>query len=392
MRIGLVLFGHLRSFRAAHGSYKSFLAALEQVGDVDVFCHTWDIEESVTASWWKEHKPGDTPPATVNASVIEEKYRPVRYFIEPSRQFDDSGYTVKTSIPVAGILSMLHSQREAFRLLEQYSEEKNIKYDIVIKSRYDLLYEIAPSFAQVINECLKNNCLYLPTSNPYELGGSYSDVFVIGPTRLVKDYFNFAVDFKNVLDRYQAKGYGIFLPEHCLTFYLGEKNIDTRPLTALRIHILRLSGDKFQINTDKNFLNNEPLCFFRDTILINEQLMPAHRLPASNVERVVKKYMSWIDLDANQELLQRYNDFYNGTWVGVWPVRRLATKGKQRAVVTGKVMKCFFEEALRNGNYGKVKKALLANILFFSYDFDSYFLRLLVSLVKNKRTPIHEKK
>ena len=105
MRIGLVLFGHLRSFRSTHDSYKQFLKILQRSGDVDVFCHTWDIEESVTASWWKEHKPGDTPSATVNANEIIEKYRPVKYTIEPSRQFDDAGYDIKSAIPIAGILS-----------------------------------------------------------------------------------------------------------------------------------------------------------------------------------------------------------------------------------------------------------------------------------------------
>ena len=73
MRIGLVLFGHLRSYRQTLSSFETFLKTLQQAGDVDVFCHTWDIEESVTASWWKEHKPGDIPPATVNEIEIKEK-------------------------------------------------------------------------------------------------------------------------------------------------------------------------------------------------------------------------------------------------------------------------------------------------------------------------------
>ena len=109
MRIGLVLFGHLRSFRSAHESYKQFLKTLQQTGDVDVFCHTWDIEESITASWWKEHKPGDIPPSNVKANEVEEKYRPVRYVIEPSKQFDDKDFKIRSAIPVAGILSMLRT-------------------------------------------------------------------------------------------------------------------------------------------------------------------------------------------------------------------------------------------------------------------------------------------
>jgi hypothetical protein len=142
------------------------------------------------------------------------------YTIEPSRQFDDSGYNVKSAIPIAGILSMLHSQWQAFQLLQQHSNENNVQYDIVIKSRYDLLYEIALAFSNSIHDCIPNNCLCLPTSNPYELGGSFSDVFVVGPMKLIKEYFGFAENFKTAAENYQKKGYKEFLPELCLTSYL----------------------------------------------------------------------------------------------------------------------------------------------------------------------------
>ena len=386
MRIGLVLFGHLRSFRAAHESYKSFLATLEQVGDVDVFCHTWDIAESVTASWWKEHEPGDKPPATVNASEIEEKYNPARYFIEPSRQFDDSGYNVNSSIPVAGILSMLHSQREAFRLLEQHSEEKSVRYDVVLKSRYDLLYEIAPSFPQVISECLKNNCLYLPTSNPYELGGSYSDVFVIGPLQLIKEYFSFADNFKFALDSYRQKGYGMFLPEHCLTLYLREKSLMLRELSGLRIQILRLNGDKFQINSDKNFSGNDPVCFFRDTIEANKKILGFHEnLIEYNSVILAKKYMSWIDEGAENSELQHYADLYLGKWISVSRIKRLAQLSRHKTVFSAHVMKSFFEESLHNATYSNVQKFLFVSTLTAYAGYGFFFFRVLKNIFINKR-------
>jgi hypothetical protein len=378
MRIGLVLFGHLRSFRKTHDSYKQFLKTLQQVGDVDVFCHTWDIEESVTASWWKENKPGDIPPATVNEDEIKEKYQPVRYSIEPSRQFDDSGYNIKTAIPVAGILSMLHSQHQAFQLLEQYSAASNVRYDVVIKSRYDLLYEIAPCFLQLIDTCLEDNCLYLPTSNPYELGGSFSDVFVMGPAKLVREYFNFIPDFKKAINTYQQKGYKEFLPELCLTEYLKWKNINIRELIGLRIHILRLNGDKFQINTDKNFSGNNPLCFFGETIKTNLRFLPEkNNVIANNTSRVVKKYMSWLNRQASENTLQQYADFYSGIWIGVSAIKGLASKGKSNSVFENNVMKNFFEEAMRNAKYGNAKKILVASILQAWSGYGFFFFKVL---------------
>jgi hypothetical protein len=119
MKIAIVLSGHLRSFRKTHSSFLQFKNTLLQLGAVDIFCHTWDIEESVTASWWKDHKTDNPPPATVNSREIENAYRPVKLIIEPTVHFDDSAYKITASIPVAGILSMLHTQRRAYELLKE---------------------------------------------------------------------------------------------------------------------------------------------------------------------------------------------------------------------------------------------------------------------------------
>lgn len=385
MRIGLVLFGHLRSFRSAHESYKQFLKTLQQTGDVDVFCHTWDIEESITASWWKEHKPGDIPPSNVKANEVEEKYRPVRYVIEPSKQFDDKDFKIRSAIPVAGILSMLHSQQRAFNLLEHHSRENNIMYDIVIKSRYDLLYEIAPLFSNTINECIINDCLYLPTSNPYELGGSFSDVFVLGPMKLVKGYFGFSQEFKSAIETYQQKGYKEFLPELCLTMYLMEKKIAIRELVGLRIHILRMNGDKFQINADANFTGNAPLCFYYGSIEANKGILPSHSLIIKpNSEKLVHKYMAWVNKEADTETLQQYGALYNGDWIGLAKTKELAKKGKESKVLSASVMKNFFEEVIRNAKYGQVKKVLLVSTLTASAGYGFFFFRVLKRVIFNK--------
>ena len=386
MRIGLVIFGHLRSFRSAYDSFEHFLRTLQRSGEVDVFCHTWDIEESVTASWWKENKTGDIPPATINAKEIEEKYRPVRYRIEPSRQFDDSGYNIKSSIPVAGILSMLHSQQQAFQLLEQYSRENNITYDVVIKSRYDLLYEIAPAFSDTINDCIRNNCLYLPTSNPYELGGSFSDVFAVGPAKLVSEYFSFVTNFGTAIEQYEQSGYRRFLPELCLTIYLQKNSISLRELTGLRIQILRMNGEKFQINTDKNFDANGPLCFYRETIEKNTELSPIQKNDLSaNTARLVKKYMSWVDPGAGTKELQDYVDFYNGKWIGRNKINSLARKGNGNNIFTANVMKNFFEEAMRNATYEKSQKFFLAFLLYRQSGYGLFFFRVWKNIIVRKK-------
>ena len=376
MRIGLVLFGHLRSFRSTHDSYNRFLKTLQQTGNVDVFCHTWDIEESVTASWWKEHKPGDIPPATVNENEIKEKYQPIRFIIEPSRQFDDSGYNVKSAIPIAGILSMLHSQQQAIRLLEQHSEENNVKYDVIIKSRYDLLYEIAPGFSSLLNKSIEENCLYLPTSNPYELLGSFSDVFALGPTALMKDYFSFVTNFREAVSIYHDKGFNRFVPELCMTTYLNAKSIPYQELSDLRIHILRTNGEKFQINSDKNFFYNNPHCFNGKVFTSNREIVAENNIIDKNIFQLVKKYASWADKEANDKVLNHYAWFYTGIRIASKHIMRLAHKARNNRIFESAVMKDFFEEGIRNGKYGQLRKFFLVLVLTFYSGQGLFFLRV----------------
>jgi hypothetical protein len=377
MKIGLVLFGHLRSYRQTLTSFNSLRKTLQRSGDFDVFCHTWDIEESVTASWWKEHKLGDSPPATVKRNEIEEFYRPTRCNIEPSLQFDDSNFSIKSSIPVAGTLSMLHTQQRAFELLKQYELEKGFRYDVVLKARYDLLYEIAPRFNETIKACSTNSIVYLPSSNPYELIGSSSDIFAVGNGIEMEKYFSFCSKFREAIDLYEKEGYNEFTPEFCMTVYLDKIGVNRKELKDLRIHILRKSGEKFQINTDKFFLENGPLCFYKGTIEIARKVLS--KTPGTidnNSFHLAKKYVSWIDSTASEDLYLQYADFYLGKWIKTSLISRLARKGKNNPVFTPNVMKNFFEEAMRNASYGSLKKLILAIILLLRSGYGFFYFRV----------------
>ncbi len=386
MKIGIVLFGHLRSYRQTQSSFKELKKTLEKNGQVDVFCHTWDIEESVTPTWWKEHKPDDPPPTIVNVKEIEEKYTPVRYNIEPSIQFDDSGYGVNTSIPISGILSMLYTQQRSFELLKQYEAEKNFHYDVVIKARYDLLYEIAPGFNEIIQDCFTNSKVYLPSSNPYELIGSYSDIFAVGSRDEMEKYFSFCYHFIPAISLYQKKGYQQLIPEVCMSVYLEELGLKKAELMGLRITVLRMNGEKFQLNSDSNFQDNEPLCFYSAIINSCKKITPT----SSNIineqsDRLVKKYLKWIDKEANESQLNCYVDFYNGNWIGAALIRRIAAITKKNTLFTATAIKNFFEGAMNNGKYSDLKKLYLACILFLFGDKGFFFFRVWKDLLFRKK-------
>lgn len=375
MKIGLVLFGHLRSFRSTHESYNSFLKTLQQLGDVDVFCHTWDIEESVTTSWWKEHNNGEKPPATVDPSEIVEKYQPIRYIIEPSRQFDEKEYNINIQSSISGTLSMLYTQRQVFSLLKEYEIQNNFRYDIIVKSRYDLLFEIDSEFRTVVKDSADNKILYLPSSNPYESIGSCSDIFAVGDRNEMEKYFSFCDNIKNAIDIYFEKGYRKFLPEFCMTVYLDNVGVSRKELTGLRLHILRTNGDQLQINSDRHFNGNDVLCFYPETIKTNKAILPVNSDSITeNLYHLARKYTAWVDTEAEARLVTDYADFYSGKWISISKIDRLAKRSTNASVFRPNVMKNFFEGAMHNAVYSTYKKLLFASsvVLYSNYGFVAF--------------------
>jgi hypothetical protein len=155
MRIGLILFGHLRSYRDTYSSFENLRKTLNQQGEVDIFCHTWDIEESVSAAWWKDHATDKALPPTVNENEMLSRFNPTMFEIEASKQFVEPKLGIKSSVPLSGVLSMLYSQLKSFELLKRKERQSGKDYDVIVKCRYDLLYDIASEFASIPEQAIK---------------------------------------------------------------------------------------------------------------------------------------------------------------------------------------------------------------------------------------------
>ena len=378
MRIGLVLFGHLRSFRSTHDSYKQFLKTLQQSGDVDVFCHTWDIEESITPAWWKENKTDEVPPATVSDEDIIAAYKPMTFCIEQSKKFDEPDFGFENSTPMTGMLSMLYSQLKAFELLKEYEQKNGMQYDVVVKTRYDLLYEIADEFTSLAGLSVQKNCLYLPTSNPYELAGAYSDIFALGPRQLMEQYFTFNNNIKEAVAFYKNRGYRQLIPELCMSVYLESRQMPITETSGIRIQILRQGGEKFQINSDRNFENNFPLCFYKRSIEKCTDILPADSpVIKTNGSRLIKKYIGWILKEAGPNCFNEYESFFWGEWIALTKISVLAAFGKQTKLLAKNVLRDFFEMAMRNASYSFYKKCQLAFALFRSSEYGLFYFRVM---------------
>jgi len=107
-KVAICLSGQLRTGILAHPVFKRFFSSL---GDYDVFYHTWTLKKDTSKQ-------------------LKETFNPVNYLEE----------TPIDVVEVGNFGSMLYSIMKANELKKQYEIENNFRYDLVIKTRFDLIY------------------------------------------------------------------------------------------------------------------------------------------------------------------------------------------------------------------------------------------------------------
>lgn len=153
MNVALCLSGHLRTIKECYDShYENILKNINP----DIFIHSWSDIESKTHSWHSKHMK-NYPIEDSIINFIEAKYSPKSIKIEDQKNFPISGNQFGTKISLLGQKNMTYSMRESFLLKEEYSKEKNKKYDYIIKMRPDLDIKkdfLFKSIKQMDSECI----------------------------------------------------------------------------------------------------------------------------------------------------------------------------------------------------------------------------------------------
>jgi hypothetical protein len=140
MKIALCLSGQPRSVK--HG-YEFVKKNILDGNDVTVFCHVWEAPEAAEL----------------------EIYKPEVVMIEKSLETDLSKYTNvpppqpnwKVKDPARSTWNQLYAIKMCNNLKTVYEDENNMKFDWVIRSRYDFAINAKIPFAE-----LDNSKLYIP--------------------------------------------------------------------------------------------------------------------------------------------------------------------------------------------------------------------------------------
>ena len=161
MRVALCLSGQARSVEQTY--WTSIKPNILDLGNVDVFIHTWALDESQIGKQFLAagvHPVGEP----LEANLIEktlELYNPVKSFVEPQREFPVIPQEPRHMPGFRSelVYSMFYSIYQSNLLKVQYEQEMGITYDWVIRSRFDITTPSGP----LPLVTLDSSNLYIPT-------------------------------------------------------------------------------------------------------------------------------------------------------------------------------------------------------------------------------------
>jgi len=131
-RVAICVSGLTRTGILAIESFRKFFSLLE---DYDIFYHTWDVGHN-----------------TDSLKKLNELYLPTSYIIESPYEKSEHG----------SFGSMLYSIMMANELKKKYEIENNFRYDLVIRTRFDLVFH--PSSMFILNNLMPRT-IYCPGGN-----------------------------------------------------------------------------------------------------------------------------------------------------------------------------------------------------------------------------------
>lgn len=164
-KIAVIISGHIRNSNIVNS-----LNNLKDYYDIDVFIHTWDN----IGLKGNEVNYDDA----INKETVEKVVASINnvkdYLIENNKKFllDIKKDTEKNtyfnySSPEIFIKSQLYSVKKSYELLKNYSLKNNIKYDCVIKLRFDLNFTTFLLDYTLINEINNNKIIFVTNSGEH---------------------------------------------------------------------------------------------------------------------------------------------------------------------------------------------------------------------------------
>jgi hypothetical protein len=205
LKIALLLSGHTRSLGHTLDSLNKVVAATS----AHVFIHTWCSPDMQEKTW---RSPENYSPVLCTKDALNAALKPAAIVIEDSCSislgsiFDNTNN--RSEIKPTGAHFMIYGMAKVFQLCEEYSQSRSIKFDVVIRYRFDLLC-LDPQ--QVLNDCIRvaqlSDGLLMVSHNWATAVGSFFDGYIVSTQNLYLRFIN------SCLSRFNR---------HCQRLTLGE--------------------------------------------------------------------------------------------------------------------------------------------------------------------------
>jgi hypothetical protein len=159
-KIGVLLTGHIRNNDILDGILKYFKKL-----DYDVFIHTWDnVGKKGDETNLDDLLDIDLINYEISKipnvkSVLIENNKDVITKMKPIK-----GY-FNYSSPEVFIKSQLYSINKTFSLLENYSKENDVKYDVIFKFRFDSKIDSFTMRDELILDIIENEIIFVPNED-----------------------------------------------------------------------------------------------------------------------------------------------------------------------------------------------------------------------------------
>jgi hypothetical protein len=187
-RIAVCISGQSRTWEYCKDNILHFYDITEHAQDrveVDYFLHTWDINS------YKDHVSGneytnfrDEPFNDGNRLI--EAFNPKIAEVERYSDFVAKRNLQYPNFPLTAWESMYHSIKKSINFKRLYELDKNFEYDLVIKTRFDCIYDPGIKFIAYIPEVMKAYSSYTISRILHEFNSNnFDEAIFFGESRTV---------------------------------------------------------------------------------------------------------------------------------------------------------------------------------------------------------------
>jgi hypothetical protein len=186
MKVALILSGQFRDAKKSFDSIQKFILTPYQP---DVFISSWLNPETIVPSGWFGETPNDD--CTVDEiirmykpkSITMESFDPSpRSFFGKQARFLDSNLEPGTETKTLNVFSMWYKKHSANQLKIQWERQNDFIYDVVIMSRFDLVFLEDPGI-----EIVTPGKIRIPTG--FDWCEGVADLFAYGDSETMDTYF-----------------------------------------------------------------------------------------------------------------------------------------------------------------------------------------------------------